>query len=224
MKIILILFVLLALGGGGAYYYLVIMNQEATPEESMDKNNEEMVESSSTGVEIETEKATATIELGEYYVSSSSLNVRQEANPNASISSVLDIGDKVLVLESNQGWARISEYNEYVDGKFAQWVSDQYLTSTLPDNLAEVRSARLEIDIKGSDNFLNHRDLFLSVSQRLINEGKCTNNDFKEIGGWLKSVIYQPRDVYYTYCGGLDIVNKIYLDAESGQLIGDTVK
>ncbi|WP_104399704.1 SH3 domain-containing protein [Vibrio penaeicida] len=219
MKKLLLLLVLLGLGGGGAYYYFVMMPQAMMATDTETKMVEQETDPDGAIMELENKENLATIELGEYYVSSSSLNVRREPGTNASISRVLDIGDKVDVLESNQGWARISEYHKYGDGEFAQWVSEQFLSSSVPENLAEVRSGRLEIAIKGSDNFLNHRDLFLSVSQLLINDGICTNTDFKEIGGWLKSVDYRPRDVYYTYCGGIEREHKIYLDAENGELL-----
>ncbi|MBD1556791.1 SH3 domain-containing protein [Vibrio sp. S9_S30] len=215
----LLLLVLLGLGGGGAYYYFVMMPQAMVATDRVAKVEEKKNDFDGAMVDLEKKENLATIELGEYYVSSSSLNVRREPDTDALISRVLDIGDKVNVLESNQGWARIAEYNEYGDGEFAQWISEQFLSSTVPENLNEVRSGRTEIAIKGSDNFLIHRELFLSVSQDLINDGVCTNGDFQEVGGWLKSVVYHPRDVYYTYCGGIEREHKLYLDAENGELL-----
>lgn len=219
MKKLLLLLILLGLGGGGAYYYFVMMPQMAMVAGSDYQVIEPDQQAEKPMMELEEKKNVATIELGEYYVTSSRLNVRREPGTNAPISRVLDIGDKVNVLESNQGWARISEYYEFGDGNFAQWVSEQFLSSSIPENLATVRSGRLEIAIKHSDNFVTHRNLFLKVSQALIDDGVCSNGDFKEMRGWLKSVDYQPRDVYYTYCGGIERENKIYLDAESGEVM-----
>jgi len=213
MKKLLLLLIILLLGGGGAYYYFFMMTVPVA-EEPLDTPEEAPITEGGITLDSISEMATS-LEPGEYYVTASSLNVRREPSAKGRISKVLDIGSKVTVIESQDGWSRISEYVEYGDGEFAQWVSEEFLSAELPDNLATVRSGRLEIQIKHSDDFAIYRGLFLSISQKLIDDGTCTNKDFQETKGWLRSTVYDDRPVYYTYCGGLERHHKIYLDVQS---------
>lgn len=213
MKKLLILIVILALAGGGAYYYFFIMMAEEVVEEPAKQMDAPITEG-----EIDLSALVPkedTLEPGEYYVTSSSLNVRREPNNKGRISTVLDIGTKVDVIEVQSGWARISEYIEFVDGELAQWVSIDFLADEVPSNMAQVRSGRLEIKIKHSDDFMDHRNVFMSVSQQLIDSGQCSDDDFAQTKGWLASTVFAERSVYYTYCGGLERDDKIYLDTET---------
>ncbi len=73
--------------------------------------------------------------------------------------------------------------------------------------------------IAQSDDFQRHRRAFAAAAAQLIADGRCTRQDFLEMGGWLKSVNeYQDQRVYFTYCGGMTNANKIYLDASTGRL------
>lgn len=57
----------------------------------------------------------------------------------------------------------------------------------------------------------------LSVKPRqLITDGICTEGDFQEMGGWMASTS-QGSGMYFTYCGGMTLSNKVYLDAKSGK-------
>ncbi|MDN3679219.1 SH3 domain-containing protein [Vibrio tapetis subsp. quintayensis] len=216
MKKLLILIVILALAGGGAYYYFFIMMAEEVVEEPVKEMDAPITEGGiDLGAIMQKEE---TMKPGEYYVTSSSLNVRREPNSQGRISTVLDIGTKVDVLEVKEGWARISEYIEFVDGELAQWVSTDFLADEVPSNMAQVRSGRLEIKIKHSDDFMDHRDVFMSVSQKLIDTGQCTDDDFAQTKGWLVSTVFSERSVYYTYCGGLERDDKIYLDTETKEV------
>lgn len=219
MKKLLILIVILALAGGGAYYYFFIMMAEEMVEESSKEMDAPIEEG-----EIDLSAlmpAEETMKPGEYYVTSSSLNVRREPSSKGRISTVLDIGTKVDVLEVQSGWARISEYIEFVDGNLAQWVSTEFLADEVPSNMAQVRSGRLEIKIKHSDDFMDHRGVFMSVSQQLIDSGQCSDDDFSQTKGWLASTVFADRSVYYTYCGGLERDDKIYLDTETKEVFSE---
>ena len=58
----------------------------------------------------------------------------------------------------------------------------------------------------------------VKAAAQLIAGGTCTRKDFKDMGGWMKSVNqYRDRPVYFTYCGGMTSANKIYLDASTGK-------
>ena len=52
----------------------------------------------------------------------------------------------------------------------------------------------------------------------MIQSGRCTAADFEEQGGWMKSTNHRDAPIYFTYCGGMTVANRIYLDAETGRL------
>ena len=70
--------------------------------------------------------------------------------------------------------------------------------------------------IKGSDDYRIYKKEFSSAARKLINEGVCTESDFKEIGGWMASS-NKGENIYFTYCGGMTLSNRIYLDVKSGK-------
>jgi len=71
--------------------------------------------------------------------------------------------------------------------------------------------------IKSSDDFSTYQDVFISVSEKLVNSGKCSLPELKEMGGWVRSQIHNPKPIYFTYCGGMHRNNRIYVDVVSGK-------
>lgn len=72
--------------------------------------------------------------------------------------------------------------------------------------------------ISKSDNYLSHKDAFDTASAKLVKQGKCTAKDFSEMGGWVRSTTHKPNPVYFTYCGGMTISNRIYINTESREI------
>lgn len=75
----------------------------------------------------------------------------------------------------------------------------------------------LQSAIKSSDDFEVHHSAFTTASEQLIMEGRCSLGELVEYGGWVKSVTnYREQPVYFTYCGGSTVANRIYLNVETG--------
>jgi hypothetical protein len=73
-----------------------------------------------------------------------------------------------------------------------------------------------------SQDFTEHRAAFVKAAKELIDDGRCTPRDFEKTGGWRKSAInYRKEPVYFIYCGGMTISNRIYLNAETGRIFQD---
>ncbi|NAX41465.1 hypothetical protein CAG53_12415, partial [Vibrio sp. V26_P1S5P106] len=72
--------------------------------------------------------------------------------------------------------------------------------------------------IADSDDLDLFEEIFIEKTEQLLTDGSCSPVDFKELGGWIRSVRYQDRDVYFVYCGGLNQSNKIYLNVQSGDI------
>lgn len=145
--------------------------------------------------------------------------------------------ENASVLEVRNGWGRITRYydascvaghSEYVDngnaacisengitdGKFAEWVSLKALSKTRPAD-PEANAIGVASLISGSEDYRLHKDAFVKATQSLLEQKKCTENDFKESGGWYKSTNYYNQPVYFIYCGGFHNNNKIHLDVSN---------
>lgn len=176
------------------------------------------------------------------WVSVDRLNRRTCPSERCGVVGRLFFREAASVLEVRDGWARISRYysascvngrseyvdsgdasctkaNGVVDGEFAEWVAERLLVSTRPPDPAEGASGA-EALIAGSDDFARHRTAFAQAAQRLIAERRCTEADFRNNGGWTKSVTtYRNQPVYFTYCGEEPIIaNRLYLNVSTGEV------
>ena len=175
------------------------------------------------------------------WVSSDRLNSRTCPAIHCGIVGHFFYRERVTIYEVKNGWARVSKYydascrngkSEYVDsgdakcspangvknGKFAEWVSLQYLAAKRPSDpgAGTVGIAKL---VSQSDDFRKYKSAFVKASTELMASGKCTKDDFEKSGGWVKSTTtYHDRPVYFTYCGGLTHSNRLYLDASNGRI------
>ena len=71
--------------------------------------------------------------------------------------------------------------------------------------------------VAGSDDFELHGKLFAQKAAELIDSGRCTKADIKDWGGWIRSTT-KGDSVYFLYCGGPHVDNRIYLDAKTGRI------
>lgn len=144
----------------------------------------------------------------------------------------------VEVLERKGDWVRITKTysasciggkSEYVkggdksctsangvnDGKFAEWVQAKDLNASRPEDPALGASGDDAL-IKGSDDYRTYKTQFAKAARQLISDGACTEGDFQEMGGWMASS-NRGQGMYFTYCGGLILSNKVYLDVKTGK-------
>lgn len=145
----------------------------------------------------------------------------------------------VEVLETKNAWVRVTKpysascsggISEYVksgnaacdasnginNGMFAEWVSTKSLTQDRPVDPGE-KATGDDILIKGSDDYRLYRTQFAKAARELIDNGSCTAGDFEDAGGWMSSPAKGPG-IYFVYCGGMTIANRLYLDARSGKI------
>ena len=121
-------------------------------------------------------------------------------------------GKSEYVDEGNKSCTSANGIN---DGKFSEWVQLKHLSETRPEDPSEGASGDDAL-VKGSDDYRIHKTIFAKAARQLITEGTCTEGDFQEMGGWMASTNRGPG-MYFTYCGGMTISNKVYLDAKSGK-------
>ncbi|MFG6599948.1 MULTISPECIES: SH3 domain-containing protein [unclassified Sulfitobacter] len=174
------------------------------------------------------------------YVSADQLSVRSCASTSCGRISWLLSGQKVTVVETRNGWARISKYydaackagkSEYVDsgnsacseengisnGQLAEWVSLDYLKAN-PEKPKPASSSILVNALRKSDNFNKYEAEFTRATQQLIDDGECTEADVVENAGWAKATgANADLPVFFMYCKGFTAANRLYLDASTGR-------
>ncbi|ASI93772.1 SH3 domain-containing protein [Vibrio rotiferianus] len=217
-KIIIAVFILLLLGGAGAGYYFFFMQSdepEATVAEPVPVTTES-TEAPKPIMDLEAKPK----EITEYYVIERKISVYNEPSEDGLIVDSLYKGEKLSVLEKKDGWFRISAYIVYHEGgeETAEWVDSQGLSDAAPVIKEQERLEILDSYLGKSDDLKEHRKVFRSTTQRLLKDGTCKPEDFEELGGWVRSVTYKTRNVYFIYCGGIEQENKIYLDVDNGDI------
>ncbi len=117
----------------------------------------------------------------------------------------------------DEGNAACAAENGIQDGKFAEWISMKFLASTRPPDPGENATGTAAL-VRGSDDFRIYETEFVDAAEKLLSSGQCAASDFVENGGWWKSSSYGSRPVYFTYCGGNQTSDRIYLDASNGKI------
>lgn len=177
---------------------------------------------------------------GKVWVTSERLNRRTCPSESCGIVGKLFFREGTTILERRDGWARVTEpyyascvngRSEYVDtgnaacdpangitdGKFAEWVSVEYLSDIRPPDPAAGASGAEEL-VSGSDDFARYRTVFAETAQSLIVQGRRTERDFRNMGGWVKSSNHRNQPIYFTYCGGPTGSIRLYLNADTGEV------
>lgn len=216
-KLLMVVFLLLGVAGAGAGYYLFyykpqqdLANQAAAVEDKADEKEEEKPQSI----------ADLKPENMELYVDVEKLGIREAASLDAFVQRYLYKGEKVRLLEKKNGWGRVSAYFVYEQGgpEIAEWIPLDGLVEQAPVITVEERKKTIQGYIAASDDLVQFEDMFLTTTDKLLKDGSCSPVDFEELGGWVKSTKYADRDVYFIYCGGLKLADKIYLDVRTGEV------
>ncbi len=217
-KALIAIIVMLLLGGVGAgiYFFFVPNDQQEQVLEEASPEPQAQEETPKPIMDLEALPP----EVTEYYVIDRQLSVYNKPNHNALVVDTLYKGEKVAVLEKTSGWYRISDYLVYKEGgeETAEWLEANGLSDAEPVIQEQERLEILDGYLQKSDDLVVHLDMFRNKTQKLLDDKTCDPNDFEELGGWIRSVTYKGRNVYFVYCGGLEQVNKIYLDVDSGEI------
>lgn len=217
-KALIVMMAVLLLGGAGFGYYFFFM-QKDQPEPT--------TEASSPKAQVKEEASKPVMDLEsvppettEYYVIERQVSAYNKPDHNALVVDTIYKGEKVVVLEKSNGWYRISDYLVYEDGgeETAEWLDAKGLSDAEPVIKEQERLEILDGYLQKSDDLKDNLEIFRNKTQLLLDDNTCEPEDFTELGGWVRSVTYKQRNVYFIYCGGLEQENKIYLDVNSGEI------
>ncbi|MCG9677375.1 hypothetical protein [Vibrio sp. Isolate24] len=217
-KIIMVVLLLLgiACAGGGYYIFYLKPQQDAEAAAAMMEANKEP-----PPPPVKEEKAPPPKpEVTDFYVSPEKLGVREYPQYEAFVESVVYRGDKLHILEKKNGWGRISPYYVYEEGgeEVAEWVPMEALLEVAPTITKEERVETVSSYIEESDDFKLHFEMFVQKTDQLLKEKTCVPEDFEETSGWIRSLTFEQKDVYFVYCGGIKQANKVYLDVQTGEI------
>lgn len=217
-KALIVMMAVLLLGGAGFGYYFFFM-QKDQPEPTTEASSPEAQvkeEASKPVMDLESVPPETT----EYYVIERQVSVYNKPDHNALVVDTIYKGEKVVVLEKSNGWYRISDYLVYEDGgeETAEWLDAKGLSDAEPVIKEQERLEILDGYLQKSDDLKDNLEIFRNKTQLLLDDNTCEPEDFTELGGWVRSVTYKQRNVYFIYCGGLEQENKIYLDVDSGEI------
>ena len=81
---------------------------------------------------------------------------------------------------------------------------------------APVSNQAVEQAISESEDFVQYRAMFIASTKKLVDEGHCSLEALKELGGWDKSKNFESESIYFVYCGGLR-TSKYYLNTATGE-------
>lgn len=218
-KIIMFIILLLGLGGAGAGYYLFYYQpQQAGQQVKTDDTDQSAGKSSAA--DAGEHSAVSKPDVMDYYVDLPKLGIREAPSEEVYVERFLYRGDKVHLYEKKAGWGRITQYFTYQEGgpEVAEWIPLSGLVEQPPVITPQERKKTVLGYIEKSDDLLQFETVFVQKTDELLKDGTCTPEDFEELGGWVRSVKYQERDVYFVYCGGMKQANKIYLNVQTGEI------
>ncbi|OEE71266.1 hypothetical protein [Vibrio genomosp. F6] len=216
-KAIIMIVILAILGGAGAGYYFFFMQEDDSDAANQSQETAPIQQTPSEGLVID---LTPKPENTEFYVASAKLNIMDRPSNDGIIIGALYKTDFVEVLEKKDGWARISENFVYGDGELEQadWIDMSFLAIEKPAISKKERIETIDAYIAESDDLMDYRAEFRAATEKLLNEGQCEPKDFEQLKGWIRSINYKDEPVYFVYCDGLELENKIYLDVSTTKL------
>ncbi|MDR9826504.1 hypothetical protein RCJ22_12875 [Vibrio sp. FNV 38] len=202
--------------GGYYLFYIKDADLNVPPEAPLQEVVEEVIEE----LQVELETVPLAPQIKQYYVAKPRIGIREVRELDGYFERELFHGDKVVVLEELEGWGRISSYFVYQEGgeEVAEWVLMSDVQEAPPEISQEERYAILGDSLEGSDDYLLYQDLLIQYADQLIEEKICDLLDFEQSNGWMRSINYADRQVYFVYCGGLRPVDKVYLDVLNGNI------
>ncbi|MCF6370963.1 CCDC34 family protein [Rhizobium halophilum] len=92
------------------------------------------------------------------------------------------------------------------------------LSGCADTTVTDADRAKIAPAILKSDDYLRYKEAFQTASAKLVKKGTCTEQDLNYWGGWTRSVAHKPKPVYFTYCGGATVSNRIYINTESREI------
>lgn len=170
------------------------------------------------------------------WVTVDSANRRTCPSTECGVVGKLFFRESAKVVETKNGWGRVSKFydascvggrsqyvdsgradctasNGIVDDQFAEWIKLDLLSEARPADPGQNASGTAKL-IAQSDDFHRYESEFVKAAETLMASGRCTAQDFTDMGGWVKST-NKGQGIYFAYCGGGS--DRVYLDVASGR-------
>ncbi|WP_117234113.1 hypothetical protein [Vibrio maerlii] len=221
-KIIIAVVTLMLLAGAAAGYYFFVYQNEGSGDAAVS----EPIVKPSAGQEkpdtelSETEQQEPEYQVRKRYVTENGVEVVNEPNGQY-VEDRLYKGEEVDTYEESSSFTRITPYIVLEEGgeEIANWVNSNKLADEKPTISSKETDEMIEGLIGGSDDYKTYKEIMHQHTEALIKSGRCKHEEFIELDGWMRSINYSGRDVYFVYCGGLNVNNKVYLDTNQSKIL-----
>lgn len=155
----------------------------------------------------------------------------RQTDPNAYLAELAPVNETRWLEELRE--LRPEDYAQEVARREAEAEAQREAEAAEAARRADAEAAeRIEADasaaevaqrlIAGSDDLDEHHAVFSDAAMALVAGGTCTEAEFIENGGWVRSTTFESRQVYFVYCGGSTVANRLYLDAATGDVFRGT--
>ncbi len=170
----------------------------------------------------------SSLNLGLHTIDANALKVRTGSSSQYKHSYNIYKNQTVTVHEFKNGWARISKSEDTPKWVYAKYLKKINKQEKSPKKKIQKKEtgkttvdSRLLRYISKSDNYIKHSKVFINVSQRLIASHVCRISDFRKTSGWIE---LSKDEIYFTYCGGFNKKDKIYINLLTNKIIGNMKK
>ncbi|CUI27628.1 hypothetical protein [Cognatishimia activa] len=151
----------------------------------------------------------------------------RQTDPDAFLAELASVDENRWMEELRE--LRPSEFEDEIARREAEAEAQQQEAARRAKaEAAELRAAealavkKAERLIASSDDLDQHRTAFTRAAITLVDNRTCTDAEFIENGGWVRSTSFGSRPIYFMYCGGSTVANRQYLDAATGAIFRGT--
>jgi hypothetical protein len=205
----LLILLFIAGGAGAVYYFFFYLN----PSES-DEADEPMVEVSESAA---FEEDLQPIPFTEYFVISPGVEVFAKPTFESQVVGKTELREVVKVYEERNRWSRVQSWVNETTGK-SQWIYNEHLSLENPGDTVQERYRDIKQLIVRTDDFEQHEARFIELTDQVLQSQQCSQSDLEQLQGWIRSFNYPDEPIYYSYCGGLDVEDKLYINLDNGDI------
>jgi hypothetical protein len=205
-----LLILLFIAGGAGAVYYFFFYQAEPESEISAPVVSED---SESSELDSEPEP----IPFTEFFVISPGVEKFAKPNFESQVVGKTELRELVKVYEQNGRWSRVQSWINETTGK-SQWIYSEHLSTEHPGITVQERYRTIKALIAGTDDFEQNEARFIELTDTALKSKQCREEDLAQMQGWIRSFNYPDEPIYYSYCGGLEVEDKLYINLDNGDV------
>jgi hypothetical protein len=205
-----LLILLFIAGGAAAVYYFFFYQPEPEVEESSSLESE-------VSQMPPAEKELEPIPFTEFFVISPGIEIYAKPNFESQVVGKTELREVVKVYQEKGRWSRVQSWINETTGK-SQWIYNEHLSTEHPGVTVQERYQTIKQLIASTDDFEQYEARFIELTDSVLQSKQCSEEDLTQLKGWIRSFNYPDEPIYYSYCGGLEVEDKLYINLDSGDV------